>query len=92
VLREALACLDSFSETMTNNLDQADWNTRREILRTLIERVVIEPHQLRIIYRINFPLFARKASKERVLHFCWRRERLAGRRKPPESKPPRAAE
>jgi site-specific DNA recombinase len=72
VLREALACLDSFSETMTNNLDQADWNTRREILRTLIERVVIEPDQLRVVYRINFPLFARKASKERVLHFCWR--------------------
>ena len=50
VLREALACLDSFSETMTNNLDQADWTTRREILRTLIERVVIEtesdPHRL----------------------------------------------
>jgi site-specific DNA recombinase len=72
VLREALACLDSFSETMTTNLDQADWNTRREILRTLIERVVIEPDQLRIVYRINFPLFARKASKERILHFCWR--------------------
>jgi site-specific DNA recombinase len=77
VLREALACLDSFSETMTNNLDQADWYTRREILRTLIERVVIEPHQLRIIYRINFPLFARKASKEKVLHFCWRSDHLA---------------
>jgi site-specific DNA recombinase len=74
VLREALACLDSFSETMTNNLDQADWNTRREILRTLIERVVIEPHQLRIVYRINFPLFAAKASKERILHFRWRRD------------------
>jgi site-specific DNA recombinase len=74
VLREALACLGSFSETMTSNLDQADWNTRREILRTMIERVVIEPNQLRIVYRINFPLFARKASKEKVLHFCWRRE------------------
>ena len=80
VLREALACLDSFSETMTNNLDQADWNTRREILRTLIERVVIEPHQLRIVYRIDFPLFARNASKERVLHFCWRSEWTALRR------------
>ena len=74
VLREALACLDSFSETMTTNLDQADWNTRREILRTLIERVVVEPDQLRVVYRINFPLFARKASKVRILHFCWRRD------------------
>jgi len=76
VLREALACLDTFEDTIHANLDQADWPTRREILRTMIERVVIEPDQIRIIYRINFPLFARKASiagSEKVLHFCWRR-------------------
>ncbi len=54
--------------------DQADWTTRREILRTLIKRIVIEPDQSRIVYRINFPLFARKASKEKVLHFCWGRD------------------
>ena len=76
-LREALACLDSFADTIHANLDQADWSTRREILRTLIERIVIEPNQIRIVYRINFPLFARKASNaanEKVLHFCWRSE------------------
>jgi site-specific DNA recombinase len=71
-LREALACLNSFADTIHANLDQADWTTRREILRTLIERVLIEPDQIRIVYRINFPLFAKKASKEKVLHFCWR--------------------
>ena len=73
-LREALACVDSFSETVSVNLDQADWTTRREILRTLIDRVVIEPTQIRIVYRVNFHLFAKKASKEKVLHFCWRRD------------------
>ena len=71
-LREALACLDSFADKIHIGLDQADWNTRREILRTLIERVVIEPDQVRIVYRVNFPLFAKKASKDKVLHFCWR--------------------
>ncbi len=80
VLREALECLDSFSETIHNHLDQADWTTRREILRTLVERVVIEPHQIRIVYRINFPLFAKNAStasKKKVLHFCWRGDQSA---------------
>ncbi len=75
VLREALECLDNFSDAIHLNLDQADWTMRREILRTLVERVVVEPDQIRIVYRINFPLFARKAStagKEKVLHFCWR--------------------
>ena len=71
MLREALACLDDFSKTVSTNLDDADWTAKREILRTLIDRVVIEPEQIRIVYRINFPLFARNAS-EKVLHFCWR--------------------
>jgi hypothetical protein len=56
-LREALACVASFREAVCANLSQADWSTRREILRTLIDRVVIEPTQIRIVYRINFPLF-----------------------------------
>ena len=75
-LREALACLDSFSESIESNLETADWTMRREILRTLIEHVVVEENQIRIVYRINFPLFAKSTSKhgnEKVLHFCWRR-------------------
>jgi len=77
-LREALACLANFTESIASNLESADWSTRREILRTLIDRVLIEPDQIRIIYRINFPLFAKKASntgEEQVLHFCWSRAR-----------------
>jgi len=74
-LREALDCLDSFTESIESNLERADWTTRREVLRTLIDRVLIEKEQIRIVYRINFPLFAKQAStagKEKVLHFCWR--------------------
>jgi hypothetical protein len=36
--------------------------------------VLIEPDQIRIVYRINFPLFVKQASvagTEKVLHFCW---------------------
>jgi site-specific DNA recombinase len=79
-LREALACLDDFTASIGTNLETADWTMRREILRTLIDRVVIEEEQIRVVYRINFPLFAKKASnssREKVLHFCWRSERTA---------------
>ena len=72
-LRASLACLDEFSEQIRHGLDQADWTTRREIIRTMVERVRIEENQVRITYRIDFPLFVGKASKERILHFCWRR-------------------
>jgi len=74
-LREALSCLDNFCASIGTNLEAADWTLRREILRTLIDKVMVEPDQIRIVYRINFPLFAKKASKagnEKVLHFCWR--------------------
>ena len=82
-LREAVACLDSFTESIASNLESADWSTRREILRTLIDRVMIEPDQIRIVYRINFPLFAKKASEageDKVLHFCWRSAMAAATR------------
>ena len=74
-LRAALACLDEFTASIGNHLESADWLLRREILRTLIDRVMIEPKQIRVVYRINFPLFAKRASNARegqVLHFCWR--------------------
>jgi site-specific DNA recombinase len=73
-LRQALACLDEFSAQIGQGLEKADWATRREIIRTVVGRVQIEKDQVRIVYRINFPLFARKASKERILHFRWRRD------------------
>jgi site-specific DNA recombinase len=86
MLREALACLDDFSATVSSNLHDADWTAKREILRTLIARVVVENEQVRIVYRINFPLFAKNASNagnEKVLHFCWRRGfTIAGQRVP----------
>lgn len=71
-LQQSLACLDEFAAQIHEGLDQADWPTRRKIIRTLVERVRIEPEQVRVTYRISFPLFLSKASKERSLHFCWR--------------------
>ena len=76
-LRDALACLDDFVATIGTHLDQADWPTRQNILRTLIDRVIVAPHQIRIVYRVNFPLFAKNANRDRVLQFRWRREATA---------------
>jgi site-specific DNA recombinase len=73
-LRQAMACLDDFSAQLREGLDHADWHRRREIIRTVVERICIEPLEVRIVYRISYPLFARNASRERVLHFCWGRD------------------
>lgn len=71
-LRQSLSCLNEFAAHIRDGLDQADWSTRRDIIRTLVGRVRIEPDQVRVTYRISLPPFVPTASKERILHFCWR--------------------
>jgi len=79
-LRAALSGLEEFMSQIRNGLDNADWNTRREIIRLLVERISIEPSQIQIIYRITFPLFLQTTQValsfvtfERFLQFCSRR-------------------
>jgi site-specific DNA recombinase len=76
-LRQSLRCLDDFASHIREGLDHVDWLTRREIIRTLVERVRVEPEQVRVTYRISLPLFAITASKERLLHFRWRSHHAA---------------
>jgi predicted glycoside hydrolase/deacetylase ChbG (UPF0249 family) len=81
-LRETIASLEQFAAQIKSGLEHADFHTRREILRTLIQRIQIEPHQVRITYRIRLPPFA---SNERLLYFRCRHvrsvlERNSGRR------------
>ena len=83
-LKESLQCMESFITQIEGGLDSADWNTRREILRTAIEHIEVEPDQIRITYRINFPFFLNREETSKSLHFRWRRTmmaltRLAGR-------------
>jgi site-specific DNA recombinase len=66
-LRETRVSLEHFATEIRRGLEQADGNTRREILRTLIQQIQIEPHQVRITYRIRLPP---TASNERILYFC----------------------
>jgi site-specific DNA recombinase len=67
-LRRALSCLDEFAARIGAGLDEADWSVRRQIIRTLVERIRIEPDQIRITYRLSVPLFASSppASSERI--------------------------
>jgi site-specific DNA recombinase len=71
-LRLVIGNLEAFSEQVATGLEHADWEKRREIIRTLVKRVEIEQEQVRVIYRIDISPF--ESSPERgVLHYCWRR-------------------
>ncbi len=57
-LRLVLGHLDAFCERVREGLEQADWATRREIIRGLVKSIKIEDQQVRISYRINPRPFA----------------------------------
>src|SRR6266702_606686 len=50
-----LGRLDAFATRVKTGLHEADWLTRREIIRALVKRVEIDQEQVRVVFRVNPP-------------------------------------
>jgi site-specific DNA recombinase len=50
-----LGRLDEFVSRIKHGLHEADWSTRREIIRALVKRVEIGQEQVRVVFRVNPP-------------------------------------
>ena len=50
-----LGRLDEFANRVKQGLHEADWSTRREIIRALVKRVEIDQEQVRVVFRVNPP-------------------------------------
>jgi site-specific DNA recombinase len=50
-----LGRLDEFTSRVKLGLDEADWSTRRDIIRALVKRVEIDQEQVRVVFRVNPP-------------------------------------
>src|SRR6266567_2638919 len=50
-----LGRLDEFAARIKTGLYEADWLTRREIIRALVKRVEIDQEQVRVVFRVNPP-------------------------------------
>lgn len=74
-LRLVLGHLDQFAEQVRAGLDHADFDSRRQILRTLVKVVKIEEDHVKIIYRISPRPFADGRSGGPIRQHCPRRER-----------------
>src|SRR5205807_9973485 len=48
-----LGRLDEFAARIKTGLHEADWLTRREIIRALVKRVEIDQEQVRVVFRVN---------------------------------------
>src|SRR5439155_18985073 len=60
--------LQMFSARVTTGLDQSDWQTRRQVITTLVKRVELEKEQVRIVYRVNLSPFDRRPDRGDLEH------------------------
>jgi site-specific DNA recombinase len=71
-LRLVIGQLEAFVDRIKSGLHDADWSTRREIIRALVKRVEVDEAQVRVIYRIN-PLPFDRGPEGGRLQDCLRR-------------------
>ncbi len=60
-----LGRLDEFASRVKQGLEQADWSTRRDIIRALVKRVEIDQERVRVIFRVNPPPVASQLPSEK---------------------------
>jgi site-specific DNA recombinase len=60
-----LGRLDEFASRVKLGLEQADWSTRRDIIRALVKRVEIDQERVHVIFRVNPPPVAPQLPSEK---------------------------
>lgn len=63
-LRLMVSQIQEFADRIRDDLKNADWLTRREIIRALVKRVEIDEAQIHVVYRIT-QLPSDRSSRER---------------------------
>jgi site-specific DNA recombinase len=71
-LRLVIGQLADFSQRLDQGLEEADWSTRREIVRALVKQIEVSDELVRIVYRVNTVPFV-KAPNGGVSQDCRRR-------------------
>jgi site-specific DNA recombinase len=75
-LRLVINHLQEFADRIKSGLRDADWTTRREIIRALVKRVVVDEARVRVVYRVD-PLPFDQGPLGGRLQDCWRRDHRA---------------
>ena len=70
-LRLVIGHMQEFAKRVHSGLAEADWSTRREIIRALVKRVEVDKEEVRIVYRVSPPPFV-KSPEGGFLQDCGR--------------------
>ena len=69
-LRLIVSSLDQFVSSVRGGLHQADWITKRAIIRALVKRVEVEKGHVNVVFRVNPHPFESR-PEEGSLPYCW---------------------
>lgn len=75
-LRLIIGRLEDFAAKVKAGLDEADWATRRELIRTLVRRVEIDRDQVNVVFRVT-PDQSPENPDEEFLQRCGGRDDAA---------------
>ena len=68
-LRVIIGRLDEFAERVKGGLAEADWPTRRELIRALVKRVEIGQDEVNVVFRVSPDPFVERPDRG-VLQHC----------------------
>src|ERR1700732_1709807 len=71
--RVGIGQLEEFARRVSQELQEPDWETRREVVRALVKRVEIDEQEVRIVYRVSPSPFEGSPQQGRSQH-CWGRD------------------
>ena len=75
-LRLVIGNFQEFAARVKEGLADADWASRREIIRALVKRIEIDDHEVRVVYRVSAVPFA-EGPKGGVWQDCRRHQSFA---------------
>ncbi len=75
-LRLVIGQLEEFARRVSQQLQEPDWDTRREVVRALVKKVEIDEHEVRIVYRVSPSPFEGGPQQCSSQH-CWGRHHTA---------------
>ncbi len=75
-LRLVITRLEDFATQVKDDLAEADWLTKRELIRTLVKRVEIDKEEVNIIFRVTPDPFDLSPDRGSLQH-RWRRKHPA---------------
>jgi site-specific DNA recombinase len=75
-LRLVIGQLEEFARRISEELQEPEWETRREVIRALVKAVEIDEQEIRIVYRVSPSPFEAGPQQGRSQH-CWGRDGAA---------------